>query len=370
MNKKIGIILVILAVTILVVVVNSSNSKKPSEVIRIGMILPLSGTASQYGEQIRNGAEIARNELLENGYVVEIVYEDNKGDPATAVSAYRKIVDIHKVDYIVTALTRSSIPLIGLSKDSRIPMIMTLVAGNWDKDITPYVMRFFPTARQYVRADDSDKVLNGLNSIGVIYVNDEYGNSVLKEVDLYAKENGLRISSTEGYLPNNQDYRLLLSKIKNSGANTILMISSSPVELSTIIKQHKELGLKQKIFDVSIGLSNPNIRKDNSDILDGVITRATQAELMDRDILAEDFFDKYRSLYNQEAYFPALFGFESVRLINKIDNLSGNGFLDKVSNLKSISTIMGDLFVTDYQEINPPIFNAVIEDGQLRRSDW
>jgi hypothetical protein len=79
---------------------------------------------------------------------------------------------------------------------------------------------------------------------------------------------------------------------------------------------------------------------------------------------------KKKPSWNSLFLIPALFGFESVRLINKIDNLSGNGFLDKVSNLKSISTIMGDLFVTDYQEINPPIFNAVIEDGQLRRSDW
>ncbi len=355
-------------VAIVIIAILLSSQKEPTtKTLKIGMLLPLSGSAAQYGEQIKNGAEIYRKRLADEGRNIEIIYEDNKADPATAISAYRKLIDIDRVDYMVSAMTRATIPLIDLVKQDKVPMIMTLVAGDWDKAKTGYVVRFYPTARQYVRSDDENKVLNGLSSVGVIYVNDEYGQSVFREIQKFSVEKGFKIGIAESYLPNNQDYRLLLSKIKSAGIDLIMMISSSPVELSAISKQYKELGIKQKLFDASIGLSNPNVRLNNADILEGVVTRATEAELPDKDSSAEEFFIKYKDLYNKDPYFPGIFGYETINLINVIDLQESEDFIAKISDIKALKTIMGDLVVEDYQEINPSIYNAIIKNGKLIR---
>ncbi len=360
--KNIWVWIVIILVIVLILVFGNNANKNE---IKIGMILPLTGTAAQYGEQLKDGAQIAESELKNTGANVKIFYEDSAADPTTGLSAYRRLVDVDKVDYIVSAMTRSTLPLLDSLNKDKIPMIMTLVAGDWDKTKTKYALRFYPTARQYVRGDNSDKILNGLKSVGVINVNDAYGQSVVKEVQTFAKEKGFTVGMVESYSANNTDYRSSLLKLKNSGVDSILMISSSPVELSGIAKQYKELNIKQKLFDASVGLSNPIIREQNKDILEGVVTKATKAELTNKDKSAQDFFDKYEKLYNSEPYFPGIFGYESIRLINDFNSQNGSDFVEKASNLKSISTIMGDIKIDNYQEINPPIYNTVIRNGEL-----
>jgi branched-chain amino acid transport system substrate-binding protein len=85
---------------------------KPSEpqVLKIGVIAPLTGPAADYGEEIKNG-------VLSSSYAgVEFIFEDDKCDPKEAVSAFKKLVEFEKVQYVIG-------PACGSPQEAIVPLL-------------------------------------------------------------------------------------------------------------------------------------------------------------------------------------------------------------------------------------------------------
>ena len=66
------------------------------ETIKIGAILPLTGETMVWGENSRNGMQLAVEEINSaggiNGKLIEIIYEDSQCNPSKAVSSIQKLV--------------------------------------------------------------------------------------------------------------------------------------------------------------------------------------------------------------------------------------------------------------------------------------
>ena len=64
--------------------------------IKIGAVLPFSGGVELYGRQAKLGLELAAKDINAGGGIlgrpVELLYEDDKTDPAAAVDATRKLI--------------------------------------------------------------------------------------------------------------------------------------------------------------------------------------------------------------------------------------------------------------------------------------
>jgi len=363
MKKYIWIAVIVVVVIILGVLF---KGPKQTNALKIGMIIPLSGPAADFGTQMKGGAEIAKQELLKKGIDVDIIYEDSKADPVTGISAYRRLIDIEKVDYLISSFTRVSLPLVEMTAKDKIPMIMIVFAGNWDKTKSPYVIRYYPTPRQYVRGEDGANVLSDVKTASVIYVNDDYGKSVLNELGIFLAEKGITLLSKEGYAPATTDFRTLLTKVKESNPDIFSVIASSPVEISNIIKQAKDMGITAKLFDSSSIVAIPDIYKNLNNNMEGVITKATFPELKDKSPEAEKFYADYLLANNKDPYYAGLFGYESVNLISNIEKNGGKNDLAKsVSAIKTLKTLFGDITISDYQEINPVIVNTEVRGGFL-----
>lgn len=334
--------------------------------IKIGMIIPLSGPAADFGEQMKTGAEMAQKDLLAKGISVNLVFEDSKADPALGVTAYKRLVEVEKIDYLVSSFTRVTIPLIEMTVKDKLPMIMTTFAGDWDKTKSPYAIRFFPTPRQYARGDNYLNVLNDTKSASSIYVNDDYGKSVQKELEALLVEKGVTLLTKESYVPSSSDFRTQLTKIKQSNPEVLSIISSNAVETTNIIKQAKEMGLNATLYDASIALSNPSVYKNPSYNIEGVITKAVLADLKDKSPEVQAFYAEYMKNTNKEPYWSAFFGYEAIKLIAVIEKNGGRTNLAKaVMSIQPLKTLLGDITISNYQEINPTVLNAEIRSGSL-----
>ena len=73
------------------------SSGSDSEVIKIGAIGPVTGAAAVYGQAVKNGAELAVEEINAaggiNGAQVEFKFEDDEHDAEKAVNAYNNLKD-------------------------------------------------------------------------------------------------------------------------------------------------------------------------------------------------------------------------------------------------------------------------------------
>lgn len=68
-----------------------------STAFKFGGVGPLTGAAAIYGQAVKNGEQIAVDEINAaggiNGYPVELKFEDDVADGETAVNAYNNLLD-------------------------------------------------------------------------------------------------------------------------------------------------------------------------------------------------------------------------------------------------------------------------------------
>lgn len=86
-------------------------TRGPGDVLRIGAIFPLTGDIASYGKAAQQGIDLGVYEINEaggvNGRRIEVVYEDDQGQPRTAVSAMQKLVSVDGVPVVLGSAASS-----------------------------------------------------------------------------------------------------------------------------------------------------------------------------------------------------------------------------------------------------------------------
>ena len=92
------------------------------EPIKIGAVLPFSGGVELYGRQAKLGLDLAAKEINAGGGIlgrlVEVIYEDDKTDPAAAVDATHKLIERDGVLAVVGPITSRNLDAIAPAAES------------------------------------------------------------------------------------------------------------------------------------------------------------------------------------------------------------------------------------------------------------
>jgi branched-chain amino acid transport system substrate-binding protein len=106
--------------------------KVPKETIKIGAVLPLSGSLAKYGQVYQHSLDAIENitnrEGGINGRNIEFVYEDNKGDATETLNAVNKLKNIENISIFFVPFSAPDYALEGLAKNGEI----LLIAENYD----------------------------------------------------------------------------------------------------------------------------------------------------------------------------------------------------------------------------------------------
>ncbi|MBB2946645.1 branched-chain amino acid transport system substrate-binding protein [Actinoplanes lutulentus] len=103
-------------------------SEASATTIRLGSVLPLTGRSNHSGESMRNGAQLAVDELNAAGGVlgkqIELVTADDACDPGTAVSAAQDIVKDGIAVSVGGYCSSAVVPTLRIFRDAGIPMVI------------------------------------------------------------------------------------------------------------------------------------------------------------------------------------------------------------------------------------------------------
>lgn len=72
-----------------------ASCSTPDDRVRVGVLIPLTGDFSAFGEQLRSGIEDAAGENI------LLVFEDSECEPAAAVTGFLKLADVDDVRYVI-----------------------------------------------------------------------------------------------------------------------------------------------------------------------------------------------------------------------------------------------------------------------------
>ena len=101
--------------------------------IEIGASLPLTGKGASFGENIKNGIDLAVKEVNDKySFNMEVVYEDTQSETETAVSAVRKLIDIDKVNVVLGPARSSAVLAVAPIAEENKVIIFTPIASAED----------------------------------------------------------------------------------------------------------------------------------------------------------------------------------------------------------------------------------------------
>ncbi len=140
MKKAIkSVVALSLAAVMMSAVMSGCNSSEDPKVLKIGSMGPLTGENSSYGISVRNGAQIAVDEINAasgiDGMKLELCFEDDEADPQKAANAYSKLMD-ENVKAIVGATTTDA--TIALGELTQRDNILQITPSGSGRDCTKY----------------------------------------------------------------------------------------------------------------------------------------------------------------------------------------------------------------------------------------
>lgn len=126
MNKIFWIVIILLVIVgIWWLAGDKAPTPNPTTLIKIGVIAPLTGVIADYGEEVRKGVMAAQTEG------VEFVFEDDKCEPAAAVTAFQKLTAIDQVKFIIgPACGSPQEAVVPLLKDSEALVVVPAAASQ------------------------------------------------------------------------------------------------------------------------------------------------------------------------------------------------------------------------------------------------
>ena len=105
----------------------STAAAASGDTIKVGVMGPLSGNVSVYGQAVVNGAALYLKQVNANGGIngkqIEILTEDEQGDATQAVNCFTKMVDEGMTALIGDVTTTPTLAVVAESADYNMPMV-------------------------------------------------------------------------------------------------------------------------------------------------------------------------------------------------------------------------------------------------------
>jgi branched-chain amino acid transport system substrate-binding protein len=233
---------------------SSAQPPKPQGgTVRIGVINSLTGPYTAYSEPVRDGLQLALDEINAKGGIkgrkVELVVEDDGGSAAAAVKAFEKLVKEAKVSAIIGPITaagmRATAPLAGQHKIVQV----SPVAHSPDlAKAGEYVFLIAPTTDVAAR-EKSRLVIQRFHPKRVAMLNDanplaEPAIAVWKE---QLKAAGAEVVAEESFKEGDKDFREKLEKLRAGKPDIILYPSYYDEETVAIVKTAREIGIREPL---------------------------------------------------------------------------------------------------------------------------
>ena len=229
----------------------SSNSGEA--VFKIGSIGPLTGGAGAYGLAVKNGAQIAVDEINAaggiNGVKVEFRMEDDEHDAEKSVNAYNILKDWGMQALVGTV---TSAPCIAVEAEASNDNVFLITPSGTAVDCISGVNAFRLCFSDPTQGTKSAEYI-GMNGLGtkvaIIYdSSDPYSAGICESFKAEAGNQGIEVVATEAFTSDSKtDFKVQLQKSKDSGAD-LLFLPIYYQEASLILQQAKEIGFAPTIF--------------------------------------------------------------------------------------------------------------------------
>jgi branched-chain amino acid transport system substrate-binding protein len=251
--------------------------------ITVGFGMALTGGLAPIGKAALLAMQIWEAEINAKGGLlgrpVKLVYYDDQSNPATIPGIYTKLLDVDKVDLIVSGYAtnmiapampiimqhnRTFLSLFGLAVNSefKYPKYFSFTPTGGMEPKQSFAAGFFATAMAQNPKPQT---------LAMVGADAEFPHNAMEGARVLAKEAGLKIVYDKTYPPTTTDYTPIVRAIQATSPDLVLVCSYPPDTVGMIRAAH-EVGLKTRLFGGGmVGLQSTAIKTQLGPLLNGIV---------------------------------------------------------------------------------------------------
>jgi branched-chain amino acid transport system substrate-binding protein len=232
-----------------------AHAQAPSCPVKVGGILPLTGSMAPITKKIAQAAELGIEHINQGGGIkgcpVQFILRDDQGQPTVGVDAAKFLVEVERVAaFTGTVSSGVTGPIItsvtAPSKVVQVSCCSTASAFTADGRSGGYFFRTLPTSKTQAYATASEAARRGFKKTAVIYVNTDFGTDMLRFYRAAAAKLGTDIAVEVAYNDNQPSYRAEVTRALAAKPESLLLIGF-PKDAVTIVREWLSLGGPNKV---------------------------------------------------------------------------------------------------------------------------
>jgi branched-chain amino acid transport system substrate-binding protein len=349
-----------------------SCKAKGSDSVSIGAIFPLSGSVAFYGNESRDGAQLAIDEINAAGGLLGkklvLISEDDEGDAAKAVNALTKLTTRDKVSFVIGSSTSGPTQAMSTLAQSNKVVLVSPSATNINvTKAGDYIFRacFIDPFQGVVGADFAYGTLGSRRAAILYDAGADYNAGLADSFRNQFKAIGAQVVADEAYQSGDVDFNAQITRIKAANPDVVYL----PNYYNDVSLQAKQLR-DQGITCALVGGDGWDSLTENAgdEILNGFWSSGFASDTTDPKGIA--FVKAFQTKYNRLASQFAALGYDTMMLV--IDGIKAAGSFDPAAVKDAMAKINGP-YVTGnirYDSDRNPIKGAAIleivkKDGKL-----
>ncbi len=242
----------------------ATGPARAADTVKIGLLAPLTGSWASEGQEMKKNLDLLASELNAKGGLlgkqVELVVEDDGGDPRTASLAAQRLTTKGVVAVVGTygsAVTEATQTIFDEAG------VIQIANGSTAVRLTEKGLKYF--FRTCPRDDEQGRVGAAViektkaKKVALLHDSSAYAKGLADEINALLKANKANVVFFDALTPKEQDYSAILTKLKAAGPDIVFFTGYYP-EAGLLLKQKRQMGWAVP-FVGGDAINNPDLVK-------------------------------------------------------------------------------------------------------------
>lgn len=361
-------------VFILIFVLITSQACTPKTPIKVGVIAELTGKQSELGINLRNGIQLAAEEINSsggiNGRPIELVIKDDLGTPQGAKDAENYVIDQNVVAIIGHLTSNQTVEGFKIASQRGVLLLSgtastSLLSGK--KDL------FFRTepSNEYFAEVFSEYIhdVKGVTRIAIIYDldNDTYSIPMVNSFTQKLTSLNGTVSETVSFSGSKTtNFDILIQKLIKSKAEGVFIIAS-PLNTATIAQLIRLQGSDLQLF-AAPWAQGLDLLNNGGDAIEG-LELINAYDINDSSPALQEIKAKYKERYAEEPVFTAMMGYELMNVLSKAlqeNDGKAEGLSEGFLRIKTFDGLEGKIYMDEYGDSSRTLHIIKVENHQFK----
>jgi branched-chain amino acid transport system substrate-binding protein len=296
--------------------------KEEVKIYRLGALLPLSGEAEGYGQQVKNGLTLAMNQINDAGGIqgrkIDLFFEDDGSDEKQAVTKVNNLIKTNHAPLIMGGVTSNiALAIAPICTTNKVVLLSPSASSPKLTGAGPYFFRNYPsdTLEGRVMADYSVRRMK-VKTIAILYLDKEYGQGLMQVFKDRFSGLGGTVNYEQAFPEGTTDFSSFIKAIKAKTPDAIYLpgyYTETAHVLNEIFKQK----LKVKLIG-SGGVANPQfLELVDAEAAEGLIYPQPPYDPQSNNQEVRTFVASYKKKFFSEPGLYAAYAYDAMKIAEK-----------------------------------------------------